>query len=220
MSRDTKAMLRNKYILWDWNGTLLDDTRAAFNTLNIMLKKRGVKPIAMEFYLDNFAFPVKPFYESIGMVLDNENWDDLAIEYHDIYAAQNKTLNVEAIAALEKVRLCGVGQSIISALRQDLLRKATDSFGVRKYLDYVYGVDNLDGCSKIDRAKELLDKIRGEHVEELDVVLIGDSLHDKEVADMLGVGCVLCSQGSHAHWRLEKVAPTCRDLLSAVECAI
>jgi phosphoglycolate phosphatase len=220
VSRDTKAMLRNKYILWDWNGTLLDDTRAAFNTLNIMLKKRGVKPIAMEFYLDNFAFPVKPFYESIGMVLDNENWDDLAIEYHDIYAAQNKVLNVEAIAALEKVRLCGVGQSIISALRQDLLRKATDSFGVSKYLDYVYGVDNLDGCSKIERAKELLDKIRGEHVEELDIVLIGDSLHDKEVADMLGVGCVLCSQGSHAHWRLEKVAPTCRDLLSAVECAI
>jgi phosphoglycolate phosphatase-like HAD superfamily hydrolase len=81
-------------------------------------------------------------------------------------------------------------------------------------------VDNLDGCSKIERAKELLDKIRGEHVEELDIVLIGDSLHDKEVADMLGVGCVLCSQGSHAHWRLEKVAPTCRDLLSAVECAI
>ena len=35
------------YVLWDWNGTLLDDTQAALDTLNIMLRRRGVKPIAL-----------------------------------------------------------------------------------------------------------------------------------------------------------------------------
>ena len=29
-----------KYVLWDWNGTLLDDTQAALDTLNIMLAAR------------------------------------------------------------------------------------------------------------------------------------------------------------------------------------
>lgn len=51
-----------KRIFWDWNGTLLDDTAAALATLNGMLAKRGAPPITMEFYRENFAFPVKPFY--------------------------------------------------------------------------------------------------------------------------------------------------------------
>jgi phosphoglycolate phosphatase-like HAD superfamily hydrolase len=50
--------------------------------------------------------------------------------------------------------------------------------------------------------------------------MIGDSLHDKEVADALGVRCVLCAQGSHAAWRLRAVAPTGDTLLDAVRLAL
>ena len=52
------------YILWDWNGTLLDDTQAALDTLNIMPKRRGAKPIELEFFRDHFAFPCRPFYDN------------------------------------------------------------------------------------------------------------------------------------------------------------
>ena len=55
------------HIIWDWNGTLLDDTEAALATLNIMIAERGGTPIGMPFYLDNFAFPVRPFYDRIGI---------------------------------------------------------------------------------------------------------------------------------------------------------
>lgn len=211
-------------MLWDWNGTLLDDTQAALDTLNVMLARRGAKPIAMDFYLDNFAFPVRPFYESIGMRLEREDWDAIAQEYHDIYAEQPKRLNPEAIAALERVKRAGAKQSIISALRQDLLDEATAAYGVAPYMDCVYGVNNLDGASKVDRALELLTHLT-ETAEEGDrmlsnVVLIGDALHDKEVADALGVRCVLCGQGSHAAWRLRKVAPTGETLIDAVGLAL
>lgn len=216
--------MKYSYILWDWNGTLLDDTQAALDTLNIMLARRGANPIAMNFYRDHFAFPVKPFYQSIGVCLENEDWDALAQEYHDIYAEQPKKLNHEAIVALEKIKSAGFKQSIISALRQDLLDEATKAYGVAPYMDCVYGVDNLDGRSKIDRALELLDQIvatslKGERTLE-HVVLIGDSLHDKEVADALGVDCILCGQGSHASWRLREVAPTGETLLDAVQIAL
>ena len=203
------------YILWDWNGTLLDDTQAALDTLNIMLARRGTKPIAMDFYRDHFAFPVKPFYKSIGVCLENEDWDALAQEYHDLYAEQPKRLNTEAIAALEKVKAAGVRQSIISALRQDLLDEATAFYGVAPYMECIYGVDNLDGASKLDRALELLT-----HIDDADPVVIGDALHDKEVADALKVRCVLCGQGSHAAWRLREVAPTGETLLEAVDLAL
>ncbi len=206
---------RKRYILWDWNGTLLDDTKAALDTLNAMLAKRGNPAISMEFYRDHFAFPVKPFYRSIGVCLENEDWDKLAVEYHDVYAAQPKALNRDTFAALEKVKAAGVKQSIISALRQDLLDEITERFGVKAYMECVYGVNNLNGESKIDRALELLEKIA-----DADPVIIGDSLHDKEVADAIGVKCVLCSQGSHAHHRLAAVAPTGKTLVEAVEFAL
>ena len=215
------------HVLWDWNGTLLDDTKAAVDTLNIMLARRGGKPIAMEFYRDHFAFPVRPFYEAIGVCLENEDWDALAREYHDVYAEQPKRLNPETIAALERVKASGARQSIISALRQDLLEEITAQLGVAKYMDRICGVDNLDGFGKIDRAKEMISSLLAspDHTSSFfplpsSFILIGDSLHDKEVADALGVRCVLCGQGSHAAWRLRAVAPTGETLLDALDIAL
>ena len=208
------------HILWDWNGTLLDDTQAALDTLNAMLARRKGRPIAMDYYRDHFAFPVKPFYKSIGVCLENEDWDALAVEYHDTYAAQPKRLNPETVVTLERAAAAGVRQSIISALRQDLLESALEEFGVRGFFDYVYGVDNLDGHSKVGRARELVSRLAAEGVEPGDIVVVGDALHDKEVADALGVRCVLCAQGSHAGWRLRAVAPTGDTLLDALELAL
>ncbi|MBO7684713.1 MAG: HAD family hydrolase [Kiritimatiellae bacterium] len=208
------------HVLWDWNGTLLDDTQAALDTLNSMLARRGGRPITMEFYRDHFAFPVKPFYKSIGVCLENEDWDALAREYHDVYAGRPKRLNPETPAALERVKASGARQSIISALRQDLLEEITDRLGVAKYMDRICGVDNLDGFGKIDRAREMLSSLRDSSGRDSSFVLIGDSLHDKEVADALGVACVLCGQGSHASWRLRAVAPTGDTLLDALELAL
>ena len=173
-------------IIWDWNGTLLDDTQAALDTLNAMLAKRGGRQIAMDFYRDHFAFPPKG-------------------------------LNVETFAALEYAKARGARQAIVSALRQDLLSAITEELGVARYMDFVYGVDNLDGRSKIERAHEL---VAAMGVASQDAVLIGDSLHDKEVADAIGVRCVLCAQGSHAAWRLREVAPTGDTLMEAVRMAL
>ena len=210
-----------KYVLWDWNGTLLDDTQAALDTLNVMLERRGAKPVAMDDYRDHFAFPVRPYYERIGMPVADADWDALAREYHDVYAVQPKRLNVEAIAALERVKASGARQSIISALRQDLLEAAAAAFGVAPYMDRIYGVDNLNGASKLERARELLtDLTTAGGQDRTAIVLIGDALHDKEVADALGIGCVLCAQGSHAAWRLRAVAPTGETLPEAVELAL
>ena len=213
-----------KYILWDWNGTLLDDTQAALDTLNDMLVRRGCKPIAMDYYRDHFAFPCRPFYERIGMAIPDSEWDALAREYHDVYSRQSVRLNAETLAALERVKRAGAKQSIISALRQDLLDAQTAAFGVAPYMECVYGTDNLDGASKLDRALELMTKLVST-AEEGDrflsnVVMIGDALHDKEVADALGIRCVLCAQGSHAAWRLREVAPTGETLLEAVALAL
>ncbi len=217
------------HIFWDWNGTLLDDTDAALKTLNIMIEERGGRPIEMPFYLDNFAFPVRPFYDKIGIVArDEDEWNYIAREYHEVYLRQEKALNRGAFAALEAAKAAGCRQSIVSALRQDLLEEETSRYGVAGYFDYLYGSNNLDGASKLSRARELMKHLLSTQTPKNPqtqtpkqrIVLIGDALHDKEVADALGIPCVMCAQGSHAAWRLRAVAPTAETLEEAVEMAL
>lgn len=208
------------YLLWDWNGTLLDDTGAAVGALNEMLMARGLSPISIEFYRENFSFPARTFYESCGVSLGCEDWDALAREYHAAYLRQDRALNTGALAALARVKAAGVGQSIISALRQDILQKETAHYGVAPWMDFVYGVDNLDGASKLARARELLGELVARGADPGGMVLIGDSLHDRDVAEALGVRCVLCAQGSHSAHRLRAAAPTAETLAEAVDLAL
>ena len=215
--------MNSPHIIWDWNGTLLDDTDAAIETLNIMIGRRGGSPIEKGFYLDNFAFPVRPFYDRIGIVArDDDEWNAVAREYHETYLAQPKGLNRGAVAALEAAKAAGCRQSILSALRQDLLDLQTEECGVRGYFERICGSDNLHGASKVDQAREMM---RGIHhssfiIHNSSFVMVGDAVHDKEVADALGVPCVLVAQGSHAAWRLRAVAPTAGTLEEAVGKAL
>ena len=207
-----------EWVVWDWNGTLLDDTVAALNAFNVQLLRRGLPPITFDFYRDHFAFPVKPFYALCGVDLAREDWDELAHEYHRSYAAEPKALNVEAVAALEAVRARGARQCVLSALRQDLLDAALTEHGIRPYFDYVYGVDNLDGGSKLERARELFAHLAADASPygPARITLIGDAIHDAEVAKALGVNCVLVATGGHSAARLRAVAPTADTLLQAI----
>ena len=217
-------MQRNTpYIIWDWNGTLLDDTEAALATLNIMIAERGGTPIGMPFYLDNFAFPVRPFYDRIGIIAhDEDEWNAIAREYHETYLRQPKALNRGAFAALDMAKAAGCRQSILSALRQDLLDAQTKEYGIDGYFERICGSDNLDGASKLNRARELLAELSVPHspFPVPRFVLIGDAVHDKEVADAIGIPCVLCAVGSHAAWRLSAVAPTGETLVDALKLAL
>lgn len=209
----------NKYILWDWNGTLLDDVDAQLASLNAMLTRRGLQPVTRRFFVDNFAFPARTFYRLVGMDVPDSEWDALAKEYHDTYHAQSYGLNRGAFAALELVKRLGAGQSVISALHQFYLDLETNQYGVQQFMDHVYGVDNLDGGSKLSRARELLSLFRSTPVP-YTYILIGDSIHDFEVADELGIGCVLFSGGSHSRARLERFAPVGDTLSECVRIAL
>lgn len=205
-------------LIWDWNGTLLDDTQASVDALNDQLVQRGLDPITLAFYRERFAFPVRPFYALCGMDLEHEDWDALAQGYHDAYHrhARDAQLAPSAREALDLARRLGCRQAIVSALRQDYLDAAVDRFGIRGYFDAVVGSDNLDGGSKLDRARAFVATLAPRPA----LVCIGDSFHDKEVADALGARCILYGGGSHAPERLARVAPVANTLTEAVRAAL
>ena len=204
-------------LIWDWNGTLLDDVAAAVNALNRMLVKRGAQPITVERYRSRFGFPVRPFYKELGVDFDKWDWDDICEDFHSFIAAEPQEVRVEARPALELAARLGFRQSILSALRQDLLERALAANGIDGFFEHVFGVDNLDGASKLQRGRELMAAL-GPGAGE--TVLIGDTLHDAEVASALGARCILFSGGHQMPDRLAAVGcPVASSLVEAVRLA-
>lgn len=204
-----------RYLIWDWNGTLLDDVSAAVGALNRMLAKRGIAPITVEHYRRRFGFPVRPFYAELGVDLERWDWDEICEDFHNFVVEEPQQVRDEAAPALEFAESLGFRQCVLSALRQDKLEAAIGAAGLRRFFDFIFGVDNLDGASKMQRGRELMDRIDGN-----DPVLIGDTLHDAEVANDLGAGCVLVSCGHQMPERLAAAGrPVAGTLMDAVRIA-
>ena len=202
-------------LVWDWNGTLLDDTAASLGAFNAELVRAHLKPITLDFYREHFAFPVKPFYTLCGIDVTRD-WDGLARAYHEAYAREKKSLNIEAKAALARVRALGIRQGILSVLRQDLLERDVAREGIGDFFLFVCGTTTLDGESKVARAQALRERLGAT----AEVVMIGDALHDAVVAEAMGAKCVLCAQGGHSAARLRAVAPTGETLLESLDLAL
>ena len=74
-------MHRFKAIIWDYNGTLLNDLEIGIESINLMLSKRNLPLLTSESYREVFTFPVKDYYEKVGFDFEKENWDLTAQEF-------------------------------------------------------------------------------------------------------------------------------------------
>ena len=211
-----------RLIIWDWNGTLLDDVDSVVSALNRMLAARGLAPTTRDYYRAHFGFPVRPFYAELGVDLAHDDWDRICIDFHRFVDREPKILRPDAPTALQLARDAGWRQTILSALREDLLRRDVAAAGIADYFGTICGVDNLDGASKLSRGCDFVRELeqRG-GVSEL--FFIGDTLHDAEVAQALGARCILVDGGHQTAERLAAagvpVAPTLTDAVRLVVSA-
>lgn len=189
-----------RHIVWDWNGTLLDDVQASVNTINRLLDARALPLISQADYREQFGFPVWNYYAAIGFRLETENLDQLARTFHDLFLADPAIrLRPEALPVLQHCRNAGLGLSILSASEQSILERMLADAGITACFDFIHGVDNLHGRSKVETGRALISRIPCPPTE---VLFVGDTLHDHEVASQLGAACVLISQGHQSRRRL------------------
>lgn len=198
--------MQYKNIVWDWNGTLLDDVRIGHGALKQMLEKRGLGTITLQEYKDLFGFPVKEFYEGLGFDFSRDNWPDVSQDFVDTYdlLAGGMALNEGVAEVLANLRERGVRQYILSALKEDTLRKMVADFAIDHCFEQVYGACDIYAGSKVERGRRMLADcgiVPGE------TLMIGDTLHDAEVAGALGFDCMLYAGGHNSEWRLQGTAP-------------
>ncbi len=194
-------MVAYKHIIWDWNGTLLDDTWLCLDIMNKQLANINKPTITLNEYQRLFNFPVITFYEKIGFDFSVESYEEVAqnfiIEYTNRRFECSLQFGIPAI--LKKLSSFGCEQSILSAYAENVLVEIVNHYNLTEFFSHIVGLSNHYASGKIDEGKILMQKL---DVSPEDVVLIGDTTHDYEVAKALGIDSILISNGHHSARKL------------------
>ena len=190
-----------RHIIWDWNGTLLDDKWLCIETISALLQARDLPPVDEEKYDRIFRFPVKEYYRDAGFDFHQEPFEVPAMEFIRIYDSRKREcrLHKGAVAALELFAEMGCTQYLLSASETGILEEMTRHFDISRYFEKIKGLDNHYAHGKGDLGLELLSTLNAPADS---IVMIGDTCHDKEVADLLGVAAILCTHGHFPEERL------------------
>lgn len=198
------------HVIWDWNGTLINDIEIAVESVNVLLCENNLPAVSIDNYKNLFGFPIRSYYERIGFDLSQLSFEKLcqrfAEEYNDKRA---HTANLFAglpdlLMEIKKTKT----QSILSAAEQDHLHTMTKHFGLENHFHNRFGIADFYAASKIERGHELI-SLSG--IEPKKSILIGDTDHDYEVASALGVSCLLIADGHQSEHRLKQL---CENVIS------
>ena len=207
-------MPKYKYIIWDWNGTILDDLQINFEVENTLLSRRGRTLIKdIEEYQEKFQFPIIKFYESLDFDLENEKFEDIAREY--VLEFDERFYELETFPDAENVirefKFKGIEQIILSQTEQRWLEKQVSFHDMAYLFTELLGARDIYVKGKVGIA---LQWITRNDIDTADVLMIGDTLHDFEVAETLGCDCILIARG---HQPKEKLMTTGAVVLDSIE---
>jgi phosphoglycolate phosphatase len=182
------------HIIWDWNGTLLDDVEWCIAQINIMLKKRNIKTLTdISDYHSVFRFPIIEYYKKAGFDLEIEPFEILAKEYINLYHGEGSSsvkLHDDAEGVLKILKVNQISQIILSASEQENLLSQLRPFDIQHYFDEILGISDIYAKSKIEIGLDYLSRncvVNG--------VIIGDTMHDYEVSKAMGIDCLLVAHG-------------------------
>jgi phosphoglycolate phosphatase len=194
-------MEKIKQLIWDWNGTLLDDVNMCVNVMNILLDKYSLPSLSCERYKQVFDFPVKDYYARLGFNFEELPFENVGHEFMDGYFKElpNSPLFPEVSVLLEEFKAMDMSQLILSAMEHNALEDSLTEKGIRPYFSIVQGIDNHLANGKVELAKGLI-KSSGFSAEES--LFIGDTVHDLHVAQTIGSPCVLIAKGHFSKERL------------------
>lgn len=181
-------------IIWDWNGTLLNDIQLCVQTINEMLDKRNLPLLSVNDYKDVFSFPVKNYYQKIGFDFEVEPFEIPALEFIERYNEQMNgcSLHQNSLIVLSYFQSVGIRQFVLSAMKQDALEDCLNHQQISHFFEHISGLDNHYAASKMENGRRL---ISGLNLNIAELVLIGDTVHDFEVATELGCQCILIANG-------------------------
>ena len=181
-----------------------------------MLKKRGMQEMTESWFLDNFCFPVKDYYLKLGFDFEVESFDISGTEFIDNYMDQCSTLKLheQAIDILQFFYDKGIVQSLVSASSQIMLDEILKYHNINDYFLKILGTDNHYANGKEALTKDWINALE---LNPSEILFIGDTIHDKDIADIVGSDCILISKGHVSKKRLIKTGASVFNELNEIK---
>lgn len=197
------------HVVWDWNGTLLDDRWLSVEALNALLRLEGRPQLDEDGYRAIFEFPVIRVYAALGFPTDDTSFRAGSIAYMAGYESRRMECGLHAGAreTLVALRDAGIGQSVLSAYRHDLLETIIAGHNLGEFFTGLSGNSDIYAAGKAERA---LGHRQSLGLTPHEVLYIGDTAHDAETAEAMGADCILLA---HGHQSREKLAATGRPII-------
>ncbi len=185
--------MRIEAVCWDWNGTLLDDVEVCRLTMNRVLVEYGRPEIGdLTAYRRTFRFPIRAFYADLG--IDDGAYPGAADRYlallRDVIGGA--VLQPGAHDVLKRLAASGLRQILASATLPAALRAQMSPHRVADVFTDILSIEDAHNASKLDVIASWLAAAR---IPAENVVMVGDTNHDLEIADALGTRFVHFTRG-------------------------
>lgn len=197
---------KKSHIIWDWNGTLLNDIDMCVSIISSLLIRYGYPALTVDEYRQRFRFPIRQYYQDIGFDFNKVPFETISLEFVDTYNRQvhGCSLFHGTATLLDELNARGLKHSVLSAAHESDLKKLLNDHDLTEHFLNVYGLGDHFAASKTERGLQLIKELNTSTDE---IVMIGDTNHDIEVATAMGIDILLFGDGHQCPVRLLKEHP-------------
>ncbi len=193
-------MNKIRHIIWDWNGTLVNDGWLFVELINCVLKKRGMKKISISEYKDAFCFPLEKYYQKLGFNFNVEPYEVPSMEFVRLYN-KNKyrpLLYNRAIKLLTSIKNKGIKNYLLSAQNNSSLLDLVNFYNISSFFEHILGTDNVHARGKGLLSDTLINNIGAKNDE---ILFIGDTNLDVEIASAKNILILAATYGHQSKKR-------------------
>ena len=174
---------------------MLDDVEASLTTMNTVLQEYDRPALDdADNYRATFGFPVREFYRRVGFE-DEEVFLDASrrsLELFPVHVADARPTR-GADEALRRIADHGIRQVLISATTQDRLHEQVGPHDLADHFEDVLGISC--GAENPSKLAVVAGWLRSSGLDPRDVVMVGDTNHDEQIAEALAVQFIRFSNG-------------------------
>lgn len=208
------------HLVWDWNGTVLNDFEIILRSTNASFGDHGLPAITADQYRSQIKMPIRAFYADIlGREPDDQEWEALDATFHKYYVAYEREARLsDGLPDLfREWSGRGHSQSLLSMYHDDKLVPVVRHHGIDQYFELVQGTAPPRPARKGLHLRDHLGRLG---VDPARVVLIGDSPDDAAAAASVGARAILYSGGFAAVRSLQTAGVPIVDSLTAAVALI
>lgn len=201
-----------KLVAFDWNGTLIADTKAIFEGDNHVIKFLGIREASYKEFLEFFDVPVYKYYLKLGgdekeMLAKSKQIEKI---FHEFYEKRIKHIRTRTGARklLEYLNSKNIPSIIISNHVTPEILKQTERLKLTQYFTEILANPEIDiAFRKRSKKEKLVDFQNRNKIKTEETLIVGDAVEEIQIAKEIGAKVAALTFGNYTTKRLRAVKP-------------